>query len=197
MTVGNPSSFAIESQITHAFSALGLRALGFFVLHIGGLSFGVRRADATYLANSLDQVDRRLAKQGRHVCSFVENSDAGEIAKAFRDGMFADNPRTTQLGVDLSEFQQVWYRDNLVLAPDGDSAFDDGSYVLHFDVNDRVRIIAFKSAELDYVKQSLREVWLSSDEFYAVLKQWRTEFEKEWELARKDEVIGPTLFKIE
>ena len=32
-------------------------------------------------------------------------------------------------------------------APDGDEPFDDASYVLQFDVKDRVRLIAFKSSE--------------------------------------------------
>jgi immunity protein 42 of polymorphic toxin system len=38
MIVGNPSIFAIESQITKAYESLSMRALGFFVVHIGGRS---------------------------------------------------------------------------------------------------------------------------------------------------------------
>jgi hypothetical protein len=66
-------------------------------------------------------------------------------------------------------------------APDGDEAFDDGSYVLQFDVEDRVRLIAFRSGE-GYVHDpaTLSDVWLPSDDFYGVLQEWLQSFDREW-----------------
>jgi len=56
-------------------------------------------------------------------------------------------------------------------APDGDAAFDDGSYVLQYDVGDQVRLIAFRCRE-DGLHDSatLSELWLESDAFYNILK---------------------------
>ena len=48
----------------------------------------------------------------------------------------------------------------LVSAPDGDEAFDDGSYVLQFDVGDRVRLIAFKRPDQLVDLASVRAVFL-------------------------------------
>jgi hypothetical protein len=75
-----------------------------------------------------------------------------------------------------------------MLAPDGDEAFDDGSFVLQFDVGDRVRLIAFKSCH-NYLHDagSLSDVWLAADDFYGILRQWHDAFESEWESTPKTE----------
>jgi hypothetical protein len=67
-----------------------------------------------------------------------------------------------------------------------DEAFDDGSYVLQFDVGDRVRLIAFKSDEsYRHASGTLSDVWLPADEFYNVLREWRDAFEAAWMAAPK------------
>lgn len=66
-------------------------------------------------------------------------------------------------------------------APDGDAAFDDGSYILQFDFEDRVRLIAFKSDQgYSYDPATLSEVWMPAEAFYQILQQWRDSFEDEW-----------------
>lgn len=45
MTIGDPAVFAVESQITSAYERLSLRALGLFVIHIQGQTYGVRLPD--------------------------------------------------------------------------------------------------------------------------------------------------------
>ena len=80
-----------------------------------------------------------------------------------------------------AQFTKTLYSKSLVWAPDGDEAFDDGSYVLQFDVGDRVRLIAFKRPESLVDPTSVREVWLSSDTFYSTLREWRNTFLAEWE----------------
>jgi hypothetical protein len=72
-------------------------------------------------------------------------------------------------------------------APDGDAALDDGSYVLQFDVDDRVRVIAFRCREnFLHDPATLSDVWLSADGFYNVLQQWHDAFEAEWESLPKE-----------
>jgi hypothetical protein len=65
MMIGNPGIFAIESEISRAYERLGLRALGFFVLHVGGRRYGVYEPEATMLANSFDDVQERIASAAR------------------------------------------------------------------------------------------------------------------------------------
>ncbi len=36
MIVGDPSRFALESEITYAYDLLSQRGLGYFVIHVGG-----------------------------------------------------------------------------------------------------------------------------------------------------------------
>lgn len=88
MICGDPLRFAIESEISHAYPDLGSRALGFFVLHVGGLSYGVRAPDATLLACSLDDVETLIAERGLRRTPFVEGVHGGVIADAFRDAIY-------------------------------------------------------------------------------------------------------------
>jgi hypothetical protein len=167
MIVGNPSIFAIESQITKAYESLSMRALGFFVVHIGGRSYGVREPDATMLACSFDEVKDRLTCRGKYTAPFATELDAGKIADAFRNAIFADDPDKTSFGIPLAEFRSLFYTtsNDRMWAPDGDGAFDDGSYVLQFDVKDRVRLIAFKSGDnYRHDPATLSDVWIPADE---------------------------------
>jgi hypothetical protein len=83
MVIGNPSVFAIESGITQAYESLSLRALGFFVIHVGGRRFGVYESDATMLANSYDTVQTRVARRGGHTSRFAIAPNAGKSPMLF------------------------------------------------------------------------------------------------------------------
>src|SRR5262245_61090926 len=135
MIVGDPAIFAIESGITQAYEHPWVRALGFFVIHVRGRRFGVYKPDATLLACSFDQVTRRLADRSRHTSSFAAEADAGQIADAFRNAVFSSEPQGSYFGLPRSEFCALFSRraNDCMWAPDGDEAFDDGSYVLQFD----------------------------------------------------------------
>jgi hypothetical protein len=181
MLVGDPSRFALEFGITNAYERLSLRALGYFVIHINGHSFGRNKPNATMLACSFDEVGRRIAGHSAHVAPFSQET-AAEIADAFRNAVYADQQRESYFGIPLEEFASMWTRgDNPVWAPDGDEAFDDGSYVLQFGVGEQVRLIGFKSTrDESYDAESLTEVLLPADEFYRILREWLDAFEKEW-----------------
>jgi len=183
MIIGNPSVLAIESGITRAYERVSLRALGFFVIHVGGRCYGVHEPDATMLACSFDKVERRIASRGRHAAPPLAKLDAGEIANAFRTAFFIDQEDETYCGIPADEFRNLFYVESrsLVWAPDGDEAFDDGSYVLQFDVKDRVRVIAFTSSE-DYLYDpaTLSDTWLPAADFYQLLQRWHDAFEAEW-----------------
>lgn len=188
MIIGEPAVFAIESQISKAYAGLGLRALGLFVIHIGGERYGVYESDATMLANSLDEVARRLKDRGLHIATFACEPRGSEIADAFRNARFADEQKDSFFGIKLDDFVHVFRLNNLVWAPDGDEAFDDGSYVLQFDVGDQVRLIAFKSgSDFRHDPRTIRDLWIAAERYYSVLERWLEAFESEWKAAPKED----------
>jgi hypothetical protein len=187
MIIGSPETFAIESVITEAYEKLSLRALGCFALHIAGRSYGVKEPDATMLACSFDEVGRRLADRGSHIPAFPIDASAGEIAHAFRRVDYAACEESERFfGTAFSRFNESIVAKRLTWAPDGDEAFDDGSYVLQIEDPKMVRLIAYVStSDLLYDPATLRDVWLSSDDFYDILQNWRDRFEAEWIAAPK------------
>ncbi len=189
MIFGDPSIFAIESGLTTAYEAVSLRGLGFFVIYLGGYRYGIRAPDATTLALPFDGIERRLADRGKHVAPFSAEPDAGKIADAFRNAFYADEQHESFFEIPLADFVELDCCNHLDwTTPYADEAFDDGSYVLQFDVDDRVRLIGYKSRNTDYrhAPESLRDMWLSSNEFYAILQSWRDAFENEWKATPKE-----------
>jgi hypothetical protein len=183
MTIGDKSKFAIESEISQAYARLSFRAIGYFNIHINGIRYGVCAQDATLLACSFDEVQRRVANRGRHLAPFSSDADAGGIISAFREAIYTPERKDFQYsGIVLADFNAIFEANHIVWAPDGDQAFDDGSYVLQFDVADRVRLIAFKVLEHGgrYDPLTLADVWLEGHCFYSVLSKWLSAFELEW-----------------
>jgi Immunity protein 42 len=181
VTIGDISIFAIESEITRAFERPSWRGLGFFVIHVGGQSYGIKTPGQSMLACSFDEVGTRIIGRGTHHAPFAEAA-AIDIANAYTSAVYLDNNgKKTYFGMSEAQFAKTLYSNSLVWAPDGDEAFDDGSYVLQFDVGDRVRLIAFKRPEQLVDPASVREVWLSCDAFYNTLREWRDGFMAEWE----------------
>jgi hypothetical protein len=188
MMIGNTALFAIESGITQAYDRPSLRALGFFVIHIGGRRYGVYKPDATMLACSFDEVTARIAARGNHVASFALEANAGEIADAFQAAIYAEEQDESYFGIPLIAFRNVFYHEGMdvMWSPDGDAAFDDGSFILQFDVEDRVRLIAFSCNEpYRHDPTTLRDVWLPAMDYYRVLREWVAAFEAEWRAAPK------------
>jgi hypothetical protein len=133
------------------------------------------------LACAFDEVERRIAHRGRHTAPFAVEPSAGKIAYAFRNALYADVQEEMPLGIPLAEFCELVRANHLDnWRPNLDETFDDGSYVLQFDVQDRVRVIAYKSQGFTYAPETLVDVWLGAEEFYGVLHRWRETFLAEW-----------------
>lgn len=181
MIVGDPTVFAIESRISEAYEESGLCALGCFLLHVGGMKYGVDIPNASMLGCSLDEVKRRLECRGEHTMPLLDVFPAKAIAGAVYDVIYGEQPRNNYFGTSASDLEAAVRRSRVIWAPDGDEAFDDGSYVLQFDVDGRVRLIAFKSTESgDQIPDALREIWITGDQFYNILRAWRNAFVGEW-----------------
>ena len=186
MVVGDPQTLAIESGINSVYEQLSQRALGFFVIHVGGRTYGVRSPEATLLACSFDAVKRRIAQRGKHSAPFASEPVASTLVDAVRAVMYDESrQREHFFGTSADELRNVLISQELVWAPDGDAAFDDGSHVLQFDRGDKVRLVAFKNVDGLDVGSTLSEIWLDVDEFYGVLDQWQRKFEADWAKALK------------
>jgi Immunity protein 42 len=187
--IGDKSVFAIESDITCAYESKHFKALGFFVVHVAGLCYGVHSPEAAMLGWAYGEVKERVVKRGTHVAPFATEANAGKIANAFRVAIYAANQDQEEFfGIPQPDFKRIVYDNNLNWDP-GDETFDDSSYVLQFDVGDRVRLIAFKlgpnKEDYHHDPTTLRDLWLSAQEFYGILEQWRKAFEAEWMAAKK------------
>jgi hypothetical protein len=180
MIVGNPSVFAIESNIDRAYERPSQLGLGFFVIYVSGRCYGVREPENTMLACSFGEVSSRISMRGQHVVPFATEPDDGKIADAFRAAIYSDNAQDSYFDLPLSLFVNSIHSKRVMWAPDGDEAFDDGSYVLHFDVKDSVRLIAFKGEGHIHEPGSLSDVWLPANDFYKILQDWRDAFDGEW-----------------
>jgi hypothetical protein len=189
MIVGDPNRFALESEITKAYEEKSLRALGFFVIHVAGRCFGVREMEATMLANSFDEVGERIARRGQHADPLLAAAAARTLALAVSQAIYGYSERGKPLlGMNDAEIADRFASSQALWAPGGDEAFDDGSYVLHFDLGNRVRLVAFRrtvSSLLD--PGSLVETSLEADEFYGILEAWRRGFGEEWKLSPKED----------
>ena len=193
MIIGNTSRFAIESSVTKAYERLSFRGLGFLVIHVGGVSYGRPSADSTMLACSFDEVERRIARRGTHSVPFAAEPDAGKIADSFRDAVYGDKPKVSYFGIPRVQFVEMLYLKRIVWAPDGDEAFDDGSYILQFDIQDSVRLIAFRCGPgLFHDPTTLTDVSLQAEDFYGLLQKWHDAFGAEWASSAKEAESGST-----
>lgn len=127
--------------MTTAYGEPSQKALGFFLIHVAGKSYGVRAPDASLLACSFDEVVRRVGFRGKHTAPFSD-AEALAVARSFREAIYdVTAPTATSVGMSYLEFEEIVRSNHIVWAPDGDEAFDDGSYVLQFDTRDGVRLI--------------------------------------------------------
>ncbi len=188
MIIGSPQTFAIESGITQAYAELSARALGYFVLHIAGERYGVHAPDASLLACTLGDVEDRIARRDSHVVAFASEADGGKIANAFYDAVYAPGQEEKSFfGIPHLEFSDLIYAKHIVWAPDGDEAFDDGSFVLHFDVGNQARLIGFRCGDNHHHDpKTLRDISLPAAVFYGILEQWRAAFIEEWNYKLRD-----------
>ena len=90
MIIGTKQIFAIESRIYEISERPSLRGLGYFVVHIGGEQFGVKSPRATMLANSFDEVCRRLSEQGSHIAPFAASLDALQLASVVQNAVYGE-----------------------------------------------------------------------------------------------------------
>ena len=190
--VGDPSRFALESHISIAYNRPFFSALGFFNVHINGLRYGVYKPDATMLNCSYERICRRVQRAGSHTVPFSGATDAAAIATAFRYAVYAPEQKgQVYFGLSSEAFGGLFNQKSLVLAPDGEEGFDDGSFILHFDEDEYVRLIGFKVEQEGYGfdMKSLADLRISALEFYSILTEWSRKIEIQWSTSPKVDYI--------
>jgi len=180
MLIGNPAIFAIESFINKVYPGRGCVALGYFVIHIASHVYGVRSPEASMLGCSLDAVQRRIEQRGCHLLPSASNFEASVIAESAHNAIYSDYPRDRLLDMAREDFTESLYKREIVWAPDGDEAFDDSSHIIQIDEGDRARIIAFVNDEnIESLLETVSEIYIPQDDFYAILEEWLRAFETE------------------
>lgn len=177
MIVGSAENFALESGLSCPVKNTSQQALGFFLIHLGGVEFGVRDSEATLLGCSIDTVEQRLATRGCHVSERLASLSAKELADLYLSSFYDETGHSTRTQNDFLDGNVIW-------CPDGDAAFDDGSHVLQFDQGKHVRLVAFRND--DGNSSDLTERTILADDYYSILKTWLSEFRKERDIALKN-----------
>jgi hypothetical protein len=182
MIVGDPNTFAIESEITLAYEEPNQMALGFFVLHVMGRCYGVRNKDATILADPFYEVGRRIARRRGHRPVWRMNAAAADIASSFRRAIYDEcDEGELFFGMPAHQFGKAISANHIEWSAACDEAFDDSGYVLQFEDEDSVRLVAFAGAsDFLYDPDSLVDRSLSPDAFYEILQEWHDRFKSEW-----------------
>lgn len=188
MIFGN-DIFSIESNITEAYIDPGIRGVGYFTISLFKMRYGVYEKDATCLACSFDSIQERIKMKGTHVSyEHFMQGDALEIGKAVRASLYEEvDEENTFFGIAADNIRNSIYEKQLLMAPDGDSAFDDSSYILHFDLDEDVRLIGFKCQDGGQIAtETLRDVHIPAVVFYSILSDWRDAFMEEWTVMEKN-----------
>jgi Immunity protein 42 len=194
MIIGRPQSFEIEYRITAIGDAISRNALGCFILHINGASFGLHEPDATPLGPAYADIKKRIARRGLHTVPFAAHPNAGEIIDTIYEGMYYLEPmHDSFFGIPGEEFSDLVQESRCQWHRYCGSAFDDGSGIRHFDVGDMVRLIADKPPPVDWTRckewkhdpATLVDIWITADDFYSVLAEWVNAYEKDWAPIRR------------
>lgn len=187
MILGDSQVFGLELRVSELFERASFVALGCYRVHVDGVAFGVDDDEASLLACSYQSLDARLRCRGRHVFEPAREYSGAEIAAAYTDAVYSDrDPDDVELGLPLRALGPTFHERRLVLAPDGDQVFDDSSRILHFDLEERVRLVAYRSVSCNSADgtRDLVDVELDAELFYGTLDQWlqhlRALREKEW-----------------
>jgi hypothetical protein len=170
--VGDTSEFAVEWGLSEAFAQPGQWAIGYFVIYIKGKCFGVKTADATLLGCSFDELGDRLKRRGAHVAA-ISAYESSELVRVVKSIIYLETHTSSRFfGLSVEDWMAVLYEKYVLWAPDGDEAFDDGSHILHFDIDDHVRLIGFVNMEtIEQTLQTIEDVTVEAQNFYSVLEQ--------------------------
>ncbi len=173
IVVGTKSRFAVETCVSAVFPENRNSLLGYFVIHILGQRYGVYEPDASMLGNSIDVVLSLIENEGFHKLSIAKDFPAETFVRWYmRCFSEYDTPEQRMLGNTGSNLWDEFKRNEILWAPDGDEAFDDGSHVFVLDYESTVRLIGCTYRDYQPIEGTVESVMLERSEFYGILRQW-------------------------
>jgi len=138
--------------------------------------------EATTLGCSFNEIKNRIVNRGKHIAPFAAELSPAKIADSIHHALYSDDSVASEyFGIPYNEFCNIIHSNNLLWAPDGDEAFDDGSFIFQFDIKDYVRIIGCKyNDSFNCDPDTLTDIRIEANEFYTVLMNWYDKFEQDW-----------------
>lgn len=156
-------------------------SVGKFVIYLGGRKFGIDTPDATVLGCTYDSAIKRLRHRGGHVYENEPGFGTEDFLAKYQAVEFGIG-RAWPYPEDASDraFRNALHDRNLILAPDGEEAFDDGSNILQIDTAEGVEVLGFLNEEKpSLVAASLVHLKMDAESFYLPLRDWTNWFEVE------------------
>lgn len=182
---GDPNTFCIHCGITDLFDSISMRAYGCFYYSIGGCTYGVTRHEATTLVLSYDQVVERLQWRGQNRYALLADADLATVLDMHHTCFWPGGPADHWHGLPIDLVVRQVVASGIILAPDGDAAFDDSSCVYMFDRADGdVELFAFKKQCESDPFSDQRSLRLPNETFYDTLEAFATWFEQQTGLVR-------------
>jgi hypothetical protein len=172
--------------MSSAYNSPSIYGIGYFVIHIKDNIYGIKSKGATALACSYDAVIDRIKKRGTHICpEFITDLSALELSDLFEGVLYRDKKEykmPDNIGVLHNELSDIVYQNELLWVPDGDEAFDDGSRIIQFDIEQTVRLIGYKSLHKNKIDiKTLTDLTMDAEQYYTTLENWSNNFYNEWQ----------------
>jgi|GEM_PF-2694183 hypothetical protein len=164
ITIGDKNRFAFEIKVDELYYD-NFIASGRFLVYANGTPYGLNEPYATYFM-CVDSQINEFCNQKTNADLHLEKYSKDEIATSYYCQYFSD--------CDLSNFDDNLLKKTKQLAEwSPESAFDDGTHLIHFDNENNTRIIIFKSCSIDNACMvqpgSVEEVTISREEFLSIL----------------------------
>ncbi len=183
MIFGNPRNFAIECNVDKFYISRGFFASGSFMYHISGTKFGVAEPEATFLASTYDSVVKRITERGQHFFASHADVSAVHLLQMANRAIYEETGHDELfLGFEKSIFISHVYERSIVMAPDGDAGFDDGSFIVQVDKVDSVCVAGTKSGP-NALDIDIASITVGADYFYQTLADWKTAVETQRRVA--------------
>ena len=169
MIVGDRSRFAVEIEL-HPDSPKSISTgFGLYRFWIADQPYGRSAPDASCLAASCDALRERLGQRGHHDATGMPTGNPlGILERAY---WLIYRVTDVHIASRQASAQEVAQARRLMMAPDGDEAFDDGSFVVQWDDRGVVGLAAGLVGEGDgpMIVDPVRSIRLGTVDFYDVV----------------------------
>lgn len=178
---GTPSRFSVELQLHPDSSCSISQCYGKFRFWVAGVPYGRDELDASALASSYESLREHQKSFISDVPTWIEGQSPRELLQKVYWLIYevTDDELERKLAVP----EEVDDARRAVIAPDGDEAFDDGSFVAYWKNRDEIVIAAGKittnaTTGITLIGEPFTSVVITRAEFYQTIEQAIGVFQK-------------------